>query len=327
MKRILVTVVLLSLAVGFAWAEGQGEASGEAMEEYPSKPVTIIVPWNPGGGTDILVRGILTVMGNYFPEPMVVVNRPGGGGTIGTTEGLMAPADGYTLVITGYGPTVTQPFLKDLEYDEDDYDIVLQLNDVPRIMVAHPDTPYDTMEEMMEYAAANPGEVVNAIAAVGSTGHFGTAQLELDYGVTFTTVPQGGGGPQRVAVLGANSDIAPVTAPEGGPLVQQGQLKALCTMSAERFDELPDVPTCAEEGYAVNSGVAWHVYVPAGTPRDRIDRLHDAFKNAIEDPAFLPIAERLNLGIKYGSAEEARQQLEELMEVYERIASELDLAG
>lgn len=327
MKRLLFLTVLIAVTLTMVWAGGDGEESMQQEDEYPSKPVTIVVPWDPGGGTDTLARAVLTVMGKYFPQPMVVVNRPGGGSTVGMTEALMAPADGYTIVITGIGTTVTQPLLKDLEYSQDDYEIVLQLNDIPRILVASPQTPYDTMEEMMEYARANPGEIISGISAVGTTGHFGTAQLELEHNVSFNNVPQGGGGPQRVAVLGGNADIANLTASEGGPLIQQGQLKGLCVMGRERFDGVPEVPTCEEVGYPVYANVAWHVYAPDGVPDDRIQMLHDAFKSAIEDPDFQPMAEKLNLGVDYATGEESEEALRELIEVYSRVAEELDLAG
>jgi len=273
----------------------------------------------------MLVRGMLTVMGNYFPRPMVVVNKPGGGGTIGTTEALMAKPDGYTVLVTGWGPFVTQPFLKDVQYGPDDYEVVLQLSRIPRILCAKKDAPYDDIKEMMEYAKANPGKVLVGIAAVGTTGHLGMAQMELDYNVKFNMVPQGGGGPQKVALLGGHVDIAPLTASEGGPLVTSGQVKALGIMDNARFSEIPDVPTGEELGYAIESGVAWHAFVPAGTPPERVKMLHDAFKKCLEDEAFHKVAAKLNLGVKYADADFAEKDISKFRDIYQKISAELGL--
>ncbi len=328
MKRILCSILLLLCAAGLVFAGGGTEApAGEpaAAAEYPTKPVTIIVPWAAGGGTDMLARGMLTVMGKYFSRPMVVVNKPGGGGTIGTTEALMSKPDGYTILITGWGPFVTQPFLKDVQYGPDDYEVVLQLSRIPRILCAKNDAPYDDIKEMMEYAKSNPEEVLVGIAAVGTTGHLGMAELELEYGVEFNMVPQGGGGPQKVSLLGGHVDVAPLTASEGGPLVTAGQVKPLAIMDSERFDEIPDVPTGSELDYPIESGVAWHVFVPAGTPADRVKTLHDAFKSCLEDEAFEKVAVKLNLGVQYADADFAAKDIARFRDIYKKISAELGL--
>ena len=327
MKRALLCLVMLVCVLGFVVAGGQqgGESAEETEPDYPTRPVTIICPWDAGGGTDMLARGLLTVMGNYFPRPMVVVNRPGGGGTIGTTEALNAKPDGYTILITGWGPFVTQPFLMDVPYGDEDYEVVLQLSRYPRILCAKKDAPYDDIKEMMEYAKANPEKVVVGIASVGTTGHLAMAQLESEYGVKFTTVPQGGGGPQKVAVLGGHVDVAPLTASEGGPLVTSGQLKALAIMDSQRFPDIPDIKTGAELGYPIESGVATHLFVPAGTPAGVKKMLHDAFKNCLEDEAFKTVAVKLNLGAQYADAEFAEEDIAKFRKIYEKISAELGL--
>jgi tripartite-type tricarboxylate transporter receptor subunit TctC len=270
----------------------------EEVKNYPSKPVKVIIPWEAGGSTDMMMRAMQTVMSNYFPEPMVIINKPGGGGTIGTTEALAAKPDGYTILLTGIGPMVTQPYLTRVNYKEEDYIPVIQLSNIPRIICAHPDTPYNNTKEMMEYAKANPEKVKVGIAAVGSTGHLGMAQLEMDYDVNFTLIPLGGGGPQKASILGGHVDIAPLNASEAGSLITSNQLKPLGVMASEPFNELPEIITCANYGYKVESGVSWHVYVPKGTPTEIVQVLHDAFKNCIEDEVFIKVAEKLNIGIQ-----------------------------
>jgi tripartite-type tricarboxylate transporter receptor subunit TctC len=256
---------------------------------------------------------------------MIVVNKPGGGGTIGTTEALNAKPDGYTVLITGWGPFVTQPFLMDVPYGEDDYEVLLQLSRYPRILCAKKDAPYNDIKEMMAYAKANPEKVIVGIASVGTTGHLAMAQLESEYGVKFTMVPQGGGGPQKVAVLGGHVDVAPLTASEGGPLVTSGQVKALAVMDDQRFAEIPDIKTGAELGYPIESGVASHVFVPAGTPADIKKMLHDAFKNCLEDKVFKQVSVKLNLGAQYADAEFAKKDIAKFRKIYEKVSAELGL--
>jgi tripartite-type tricarboxylate transporter receptor subunit TctC len=294
-------------------------------DNYPTKPVKIIIPWGVGGGTDMLVRSLLSVMGNYFPRPLVVINKPGGGGTIGTTYALNAKPDGYTICINGWGPFVTQPALKKLQYTETDYIPVLQLSNIPRILSAYPTMPYNTMKEFMDYARKNPEKVKAGVAAVGTTGHLAMVQLEQDFGVKFTMIPQGGGGPQKVALLGGHVDAAPLVASEAGPFTKSKQVKALCIMDTKRMSDLPDIPTCAEEGYPVESYVAFHLAVPKGTPADRIKVLHDAFKSGLEDPAFQKIAKKQNILIDYEDGAQSRAKLEKFRKLYEGITAKLGI--
>ncbi|MBW1995309.1 MAG: tripartite tricarboxylate transporter substrate binding protein [Deltaproteobacteria bacterium] len=296
-----------------------------SVAKYPTKPVKVIVPWAAGGSTDILARSMLTVMDKYFPQPMVVINKPGGGGTVGTTQLLMSKPDGYTIGIIAFGPFVTQPHLKDLKYTENDYIVICQVSSIPRILIAHPSTPYNNIKEMIEYAKKNPGKVKAGVSAVGSTGYLAMVQLEMEHDVKFNIIPQGGGGPQKVAVLGGHIDVAPTTAGEGGPLVTAKQVKALCVMDNKRFTDIPDIPTGEELGVPIESGVIWHAYAPKGTPPDRVKILHDAIKNCLEDKTFQKIAKKLNLGIEYMDPEASKKRLDKFRTLYGEIIGKLGL--
>ena len=280
--------------------------------DYPNRPVKIIIPWGVGGGTDMLVRSMMSFMPQYFSQPMVVMNKPGGGGTIGTTFALNAKPDGYTVCINGWGPFVTQPSLKNLNYTEKDYIPVLQLSNIPRILSAYPSMPYNNMKEFMEYAKKNPEKIKVGVAAVGTTGHLAMVQLEQDYGVKFTQIPQGGGGPQKVALLGGHVDAAK-------------HLKALGVMASKRLPDLPDIPTLAEQGYPIESYVAFHLVVPKGTPKDRIKILHDAFKKCLDDKGFQKIAKKLNIRVDYEDAAQSRAKLEKFRKLYAEIVGKLGI--
>ena len=185
--------------------------------------------------------------------------------------------------------------------------------------------PYNTMNEFMDYAKNNPEKVKAGVAAVGTTGHLAMVQLEQDFNVKFTQIPQGGGGPQKVALLGGHVDVAPLVASEAGRYTKSKQLKALCIMDTKRMPDLPNIPTCTEEGYPVESYVAFHLVVPKGTPQNRINILHDAFKKGLEDPAFQKIAKKLNILIDYEDAKQSRAKLEKFRKLYGKITAKLGI--
>ena len=322
--RKLVVLVVLACLVSPVFGGGAQEPVDPA-EQFPTRPVEVIVPWAPGGATDTVTRALMSVMGNHFSQPMAVINRPGGGGTVGTTHALNQRPDGYTVLVNSWGAFITQPALSRLEYGPDDYEVVMQLNHEPRILVGHPSVPYNDIREMVEYAEQNPTAVHVGIAAVGATDHFAMLELELEYGIELTITPQGGGGPARTAVLGHHTDVAALVASEAGPLIEAGELKPLGVMGPARYAPLPDIPTTAEIGIPVESGVANHVYVPAGVPAERVRIIHDAFKNAMEDEGFLALAGRLALDPGYADGAESRATLDRFRALYTRIADEMGM--
>ncbi|SDP79915.1 Bug family tripartite tricarboxylate transporter substrate binding protein [Desulforhopalus singaporensis] len=299
---------------------------GVNAAEYPNKPVKMIVPWAPGGITDTAIRSVVTAMGKYFPSPIVVENRPGGAGTVGTTLALMAKPDGYTVLATAWGPLVTQPSLKKLQYNAESYTPVCQVAAAPRIICAHPDRPYNNLKEMMEYAKKNPGEIKVGIAGVGTTGHLAMAALEQQYDVKFTMVPLGGGGPQKTNLIGGHVDVAPPNSPTAGPAIQAKQIKALGVASEVRFADLPDIPTCAEQGYPLESGVSIVVLAPKGTPAAIVEKLAEAFKKSTEDEELQKLAKKINLNLEYLGSEATGKKLKKFHDFYAGIIEKLGLA-
>ena len=172
-------------------------AASQTAPTYPRKPIKIVVPFDAGGGADAQIRSMTTNLQKELGQPIVIINMAGAGGTIGTADGLRQRGDGYTLVFTGSGPLVTQPFILDLPYNENDYTVISQLSNTPRIIVAHPKAPFNDCKGMMDYAKANPGKVIVGISAVGSTDHFGFEQLKMDHKVEMKLIPQGGEGRRR----------------------------------------------------------------------------------------------------------------------------------
>ena len=319
-KSNIVTMVVfmsvVSLICGSAIAAG----------EYPAKPVQVIVPWAVGGGTDTATRVLVNTVQKFFPKPLIIVNRPGGAGTVGMTQFCNSKPDGYTICSNAWGPMVTQPFLKKLEYTEKNYISLMQTYSAPRIFCAHPSRPYNNMKEFMEYVKKNPGKVKVGIAGVGTTGHLAMLEMESKYGVKFNMVPMGGGGPQKIAVLGGHVDVATVITGEGGPSVVAGQLKALGMFDVKRFPEFPNIPTLAEQGYPIESGVANFIMVPAGTSQPVIKFLHDSFKKGLEVPSYQEAIKKMKFNVEYLSPKESQAKLAKFRDLYKKLIENMGLA-
>jgi tripartite-type tricarboxylate transporter receptor subunit TctC len=315
-SRLVVLLISVTMIFGNAMA----------ASDYPSKPVQIIVPWAVGGGTDTSTRALVNTVQKFFPRPLVVVNRPGGAGTVGMTEFCKSKPDGYTICSNAWGPMVTQPSLKKLQYTEKDYIPIMQTYSAPRILCAHPSRPYNNMKEFIGYVKKNPGKVKVGIAGVGTTGHLAMLQMESEYDVKFNNVSMGGGGPQKVAVLGGHVDVATLITGEGGPSVVAGQLKALGVFDTKRFPEFPNIPTLAEQGYPIESGVANFIMVRAGTPEPVIKFLHDSFKKGLEVPSYQDSIRKLKFNVEYLSPKESRAKLDKFRKLYKELIEKMGLA-
>ncbi len=322
-SRFVAVVLMLTVVCGFIFVHGVQKS--EAAEGYPKKPIKVIVPFGAGGGADTLARSMTTNLQDLLGQPIVVSNTPGGGGTIGTTQGLTAKADGYTIVLAASGPLYTQPFIIDLKYSQDDYVPVAQLSYVPRVVVAHPSAPYNSVKEMMEYAAANPGKALVGISAIGSTDHFAMEQLKLDHNVDLNLVPQGGGQAQKVAVIGGHVEVAAVTTTEGAALVESGQVKALGLMHSERDAAFPDLQTCEEQGYPVESGVGYYMITASDTPADIVTTLEKAINETFNDAGYQENAKKLKLILSFKNGPDTAKEIQKFYSLYEELAGKIGL--
>ena len=322
-SRFVAVVLMITLACGFMFAYGVQKS--EAAEGYPKKPIKVIVPFGAGGGADTLARSMTDKLQDLLGQPIVVSNAPGGGGTIGTTQGLTAKADGYTLVLAASGPLYTQPFIIDLKYSQDNYVPVAQLSYVPRVVVAHPKVPYNTLKEMMDLVKEKPEDVIIGISAIGSTDHFGMEQLKLEHGVDLNLVPQGGGAAQKTAVIGGHVDVAAVTTTEGAALVEAGQVKALCLMHSEEDAAFPGLQTCEAEGYPVESGVGYYMITAADTPADIVATLEKAISDTFNDAEYQENAKKLKLVLAFLNGEETAKEIDKFFKLYGELAGQIGL--
>jgi len=267
-------------------------------QEYPSRAVTLIVPFAAGGNNDVSGRIIAQRMGELLGQSVVVENRSGAAGAIGTTAVARAKNDGYTLGFLSSGPLATNTSLyKSLPYDPaKDFSPVARTTTSPGVLVVHPSVPVANLKELVAYLKANPGKMNYGTSGTGSSPHLSAALFESLAGVRMTHVPYKGGNQVNADLLSGQIQLSFSPILEVVPHIQAGKLKAIAVTSAKRSPLLPQVPAIAEAypGYEV---ITWNgVVAPAGTPPEVVARLNAAVVDAVNTPEVK--AKLLQLGLE-----------------------------
>lgn len=262
-------------------------AAAPANAAYPEKPVTIVVPFPPGGSTDTIARTLATRLNALLGQPFVVENQPGATGAIGATRVKRAPADGYTILVASIGVYATNPFLqKGLQYDPArDFDLLTVAVRAPNVLVAHPSVPAKSVAELIDYLKKNPDKVSFASSGAGSSDHLTAALFWQRTGTTGIHVPYKGGAPAISDLIGGHAQVSfqNINAVLGH--IRAGKLKALAVTGERRSAVLPDVPTLGEAGVKGVDVFSWQaVAAPKGLPKEARDRLHGAIVQALNDP-------------------------------------------
>lgn len=283
----------LALSVGLALLPGPAVA-----DSYPSKPIRLIVPFAPGGVTDTGARVVAERLGARLGQQVVVDNRPGASGNIGTQMGATAAPDGYTLVVGFDGTMVINPhvFAK-VPFDTlKDFAPVGKIGDAALVIVTHPSVPAKDFQSLVAYSKSNGTGVSYGSAGTGSTPHLAGELLRVRTGAQFVHVPYKGGGQALADVVGGSLPMLYTAVAGAYPFIQRGQVQAIAVSSAQRLPSLPNVPTVAESGvpgFEVNSWIG--ILAPARTPSAIVERLHKELQAVVQAP---DIKERLaSLGI------------------------------
>ena len=261
-------------------------AQGASAADYPARPIHLIVPYPPGGSTDPVARMLAAEAGPLLGQPIVVENRPGASGAIGTDAVARAAPDGYTILLHT-SVIATDPTLKpDAPYDvQRDLAPITQAVTGPYVVVTNTQVPATTLQELIAYARERPGKTFYGSAGTGSSGHLVGALFSQAAGVELTHVPYKGGGPSITGLIGNEVQLLFDTVPGSRSLIEAGKLRALAVTSAERSAALPAVPTVAEAGLPGLTTVYWlGGFAPAGTPPAIIDRLYAAFRDTLQKP-------------------------------------------
>jgi tripartite-type tricarboxylate transporter receptor subunit TctC len=256
---------------------------GATAQEYPAKPVKLVVAFTAGGTTDILARAIGQALSDQFKQSFIVENKPGAGGNIGTEYVVRSPADGYTVLVNSVGPiSINQTLYKGLKYDPlQDLHPVVQIADVPNVLVVPAGLPVNSFAEFMRYARANPGKVSYSSTGVGTSSHLSGFMLFKNAGIDALHVPYKGADALNDLLAGRNQAMF-ATIPSVISHIKAGKLKAMAVSSLTRSRSLPEVPTVAESGFPGFSAGSWFgLFVPKGTPRAVIDKLNQGVNKAL----------------------------------------------
>jgi tripartite-type tricarboxylate transporter receptor subunit TctC len=265
-----------------AWAMSPFAASAQ---DYPTKPITLIVPYAPGGATDSIARIMQDSMSKFLGQQIVIENIGGAGGTIAAARAARTAPDGYTVLLHQVGLAASMSLYKNLTFDaQKDFIPVALINNAASTLATRPDMPAKNLAELIKWMK-EPGRTTKiAHPGVGSFGHLAGVLLAQELGIKVTQVPYRGAGPALNDLLASQVDISSQSAVVATPLVKTGKIKAYAIIGRNRFAGLPDLPTLGEAGYKKLDLDFWHMYlVPAGTPRAIVDKLNAATRHALAD--------------------------------------------
>ncbi|KWR90469.1 Bug family tripartite tricarboxylate transporter substrate binding protein [Cupriavidus sp. IDO] len=276
--------LLKSTAALGACALAPSLASAQA---WPSKPIRLVVPFAPGGSSEIVARSTAAELTRLLGVSVFVENKPGGAGNIAMGEVARAD-DNHTLILGHIGTLAVNPYIfPKLPYDPNkDFRAISLLSKVPSLYVVHPDVPAKNLKEFVALARSKPGKLNYGSAGNGSAGHLAFEYLKAATGTYITHVPYRGSGPQITDLLSGRLDAAAVGAPAIIQFIKAGKVRCIATGTAQRIPQLPDVPTVAEQGYAGFEMTQWYgLLAPASLPQAATDRLADATAKAMKSPA------------------------------------------
>jgi len=317
MRKILIAAIATTFAIGFGFAA--------QAQNFPTKPVTLIVPWPAGGGTDISMRALAEAAQKHLGQPVIIENKPGASGTVGPAQmAATAKPDGYTLAqipITVF----RLPFIQSVTFDPaKDFTYVIGLTGYTFGVVVKNDAPWKTFTELLDDAKANPGKIKYGTPGAGTTLHITMEQIAKEKGIKWTQVPFKGQAETNAAVLGGH--VHAVADSTGwAALVNAGELRLLTTWGAGRSKNWPQVPTLKESGINIVSSSPFGLAGPKGMDPKVVKVLHDAFKKALDEPTYRDALLKLDQEVSYLSTEDYVKYAAKTIEQEKLIAQELGL--
>ena len=257
-----------------------------ALAAYPEKPIRLVVPFPPGGSTDVVARIVALKAQTLLGQSIVIENKGGAGAIIGTDQVAKAAPDGYTILLAQTSHAANPSLMKSLPYDtEKDFTAIALLADHPGVLLTHPSRPYTTFADYVKFAKANEGKVNFASAGNGTWPHLTMELLANQAGLQMVHVPYNGAGPSRIDLIAGRVDVKVEAYATSAEFIKDGRLRAIAVTGKSRIPELPNVPTIAESGYpGFDSSIWMGILGPANMPADVTARLERAFTEASRDP-------------------------------------------
>jgi len=320
MMRSLATVLVILMVVV--------AGSASADEPFPTRPITIVNPFPPGGQADLTGRPLAASLERILKQPVVLVNKPGASGAVGMQSVAVAKPDGYTILITVPAistiPEVDKLFGRAPTYTRDQLVPLARINADPTIVVAHSETPWRSAKDLLEEVKRRPGEIVFSSSGIYGASHVPMEMLlQAAGGLKMRHLPTTGGGPATTAVLGGHAQLWCSPPGVASPHIKSGKLRPLAVTGATRHPNFPDLPTLKELGYDVEYYLWIGLFAPKNTPGSAMKALREALRQAVDDPAFKNAMEKIQTPIAYQDADEFRAWLDvdaaRLAEVIKRV--------
>jgi len=305
LKKIFGRTGILILCVGFAF--NLMLSFSVFADEFPSKPIQLIIPFAPGGSHDAHARAFSGVAPQYFGVPVLSVIKSGGGSVIAARYVAESKPDGYTLLLGDQKTIITRALLKpDLPYSHESFVAIGRINYSPMMIVVHADDPrnFNNLKDLIEYARKHPNKIVAPTGVGGAVDQLTIYPVFEKAGVKIKYIPISGGGPQFKAFLSKDVDICVMFPSTLGDYLKQGKVKVLAVASPERMPQYPDIPTMIEQGYDHQFAMFRAIYGPKDIPAPRLKKLREYFEQTVKDKSFQSIVKRMGERVIYMSGED-----------------------
>jgi len=315
-------MIMMGLFLGSFFTVWMATTLCIAQEKFPTKPITLMVGFAAGGTGDLPLRFLAEPASKALGQPVVVINKVGGGGTVALGELKNSKPDGYTICFLSTGGVISSHMRKIPYHPVKDLEAIIQHGASPYGLVVQSSSPFKTLKDLIAYAKANPGKVNYSHAGAGTPQHLVMIQLAEAAGVEWTDVPMGGGVPAITALLGGHVTAA-AQATEWVPYVKSGQLRLLALFTDKRMEGYPEIPTLVDLGYNIVAPSLYSVVGPRGIPKDRVKILHDALYKGMQLPEYKKLLARLKMTYTHRNSQEHKKYIEELYESSGKVVAKI----
>jgi tripartite-type tricarboxylate transporter receptor subunit TctC len=299
MARLVLTAILLLLS---------STTGPAAQEAYPTRPVTIVAPYPPGGAADLTARPFAPALERALKQPVVVLNKPGAGGAVGTQAVAVAKPDGYTIILTVFSistiPEADRVAGRTPTFTREQFVPIARLNADPTLVVVPTDAPWKTVTDLVEDAKKRPNGILYVSAGPYTVSHMAIEVFMQAAGIKLRHLPTTGGGPAMTALLGGHATVSALSTGAVSPQVKGGKLRVLANTGAKRLAAFPDIPTLKELGYDVEVYLWTGLFAPKDVPAPVLKTLREAVRRAVQDDEFKAASDKMQMPPAYQDADE-----------------------